>query len=186
MLSAGVTEGWDKVWLFPPRVTDMWGCVGWERYFPQDNGVREALQLQPPYTLTLSSWCLRFGLVIPPSHCDILVSKPMASCHSSANKCPWFLPVPSPPCTQLFNPWRVPFLDAALPIFKLHVAAGMRRLFPISKFPNFLLPWGMSVPSQAAGSKENFRWSSFALHSHSSLFLQHGEIPLLNSGIRIK
>lgn len=143
VLNAGVMiESWDELWLFPPRVMDMWGCVKWGRYFPQDNGVREALQLQPPYTHTLSSWCLGFGLVISPSHCDILVSLPMASCHSPANKCPWFPPMPSFTSTQIFNPLRIPVLEAVLPILKLHVPSGMRSLISISKFPNFLLHWG--------------------------------------------
>lgn len=66
----------------------------------------------------------------------------MASCHSPANKHPWFLPMPCPTCTQLFNPLRIPFLEAVLPILKLHVPSGMRRLFPISEFPNFILHWG--------------------------------------------
>lgn len=117
---------------------DMWGCVGWGKYFPEDNGTRKALQLQPAYSHARNSWWV--GFVVAPSHCGILSL--FASDHFPANKRPWFLPVPYPTCTLLFNPLKIPFIEAALPILKLHVLSGMRSLFPVSKFPIFLLNWG--------------------------------------------
>lgn len=75
-LDAGGVESCDNVWLFPLYVKDMYSCVEWGKYFPQDNGMRKTLQLQPAYSHTENSWWL--GFVIPPSHYDILVSLPMA------------------------------------------------------------------------------------------------------------
>lgn len=65
-----------------------------------------------------------------------------ANGHFHANKYPWFLPVPYPTCTLLFNPLKIPFLEASLSILKLHALSSLRSLFPISKFLIFLLNWG--------------------------------------------
>lgn len=49
--------------------------------------------------------------------------------------------MPYPTCTLLFNPLKIPVIEAALPILKLHVLSGMRSLFPISEFLIFLPNW---------------------------------------------
>lgn len=92
--------------------------------------------LQPPYTHAPSSWCLRFWLVIPPSHCDI--SMPMISCHFPGNKYTWFLVMSFPTCTQLFNPLSFPFVEAVIPVLKTGVflqawgTSFLYQNFPIS------------------------------------------------------